>query len=108
MQHLDISLTIPIPMDQVLISKVELKELQEQSLLGVYWTMKDLENRTGKKTEWIKENVLYPPKFKKILDVRHGGFVYYPQVKGEKWVFLASRMTSFLEDNFFSIFGERK
>ncbi|WP_225986212.1 DUF771 domain-containing protein [Psychrobacillus glaciei] len=40
----------------------------------MYWT----------KHEWIKGNILYPSKFKKILDVHNGGFVYYPQVKEVK------------------------
>ena len=108
MQQLEVSLTIPIPEDQVLISRVEFFELKNQSLVGVYWTMKDLENRTGKKHEWIKENILYPTKFMKVLDVKQGGFVYYPEKNGEKWTFLASEMTKFLEKNFQSIFGVKQ
>lgn len=104
MQQLNVSLTIPIPNEQVLISKVELEELKEQSLVGLYWNMKDVEERTGKKIDWLKENVLYQPRFKKILDVQTGGFVYYPERKGEKWTFLATKMTKFLEENFYSIF----
>ncbi|MEK5528484.1 DUF771 domain-containing protein [Viridibacillus sp. FSL R5-0468] len=103
-QQLNVSLTIPIPNEQVLISKVELEELKEQSLVGLYWNMKDVEERTGKKIDWLKENVLYQPRFKKILDVQTGGFVYYPERKGEKWTFLATKMTKFLEENFYSIF----
>ncbi len=105
MQQLEVNLTIPIPEDQVLISKVELCDLRNQSLTGVYWTMKDLESRTGKKHEWIKENILYPTKFVKVLDVKNGGCVYYPEKNGEKWTFLASKMTKFLEENFQTIFG---
>lgn len=104
MQQLTVSMTIPIPNEQVLITKVELDELKEQSLTGLYWNMKDLEDRTGKKIEWLKENILYQPKFKQVLDVQEGGFVYYPERKGEKWTFLASKMALFLEENFYSIF----
>lgn len=104
MQQLTVSMTIPIPNEQVLITKVELDELKEQSLTGLYWNMKDLEERTGKKIEWLKENILYQPKFKQVLDVQEGGFVYYPERKGEKWTFLASKMALFLEENFYSIF----
>ncbi|MEX0595914.1 MAG: DUF771 domain-containing protein, partial [Candidatus Paceibacterota bacterium] len=46
MQQLSVNLTIPIPTDQVLISKVELEDLKNQSLIGTYWSMKDLEKRT--------------------------------------------------------------
>ncbi|WP_409370333.1 DUF771 domain-containing protein [Lysinibacillus sp. 38-6] len=103
-QVIKAELSINIPNDQILISKVEYEKLQSNSLQGVYWTMSDLENRIGKKQVWIKENILYPTKFKKQLDVLQGGFVYYPRAKGEKWSFLASKMARFLEDNFYTIF----
>lgn len=105
MQQLEVSMTIPIPADQVLISKVELEDLRKQELFGVYWSMKDLENRTNKKQDWLKENVLLVPRFKENLDVENGGFVYYPKKSGEKWSFLASEMSKFLDSNFYLIFG---
>ncbi|SCY14383.1 MULTISPECIES: DUF771 domain-containing protein [Lysinibacillus] len=104
MQQLQVNLTVPVPDDYVLINRVEYEELQTHSLHGVYWTMVDLENRIGKKQVWIKDNILYSQKFKKQLDVLQGGFVYYPKAKGEKWSFLASKMSQFLEDNFYTIF----
>lgn len=106
MQQLEVSLSIPIPEDMVLIKKVKLKELEQAVLLGVYWNMKDLEARTNKKSEWIKEHILYPTKFKKVLDVDQGGFVYYPKVRGQNWAFQATKMTEFLEKNFNRIFGK--
>ncbi|MGE7667394.1 DUF771 domain-containing protein [Ureibacillus composti] len=105
MQEFKVNLTVQIPEDYVLITKVEFEELQQEKLSGVYWTMKDLEQRIGKKHEWIKENIIYPSKFKKQLDVNCGGFVYYPTKSGEKWVFQASKMARFLDDNFHRIFG---
>lgn len=102
MQQLNVQLVIPIPDDQVMISKVELEELQEQKLIGRYWKMKDLEERTGMKQTWLKSNLLYVPKFKKQLET----FTYYPQSQGEKWAFQASKMAKFLEDNFYSIFHQ--
>lgn len=106
MQQLTVNLTIPVPADQVLISKVELQELQEQQLKGVYWTMKDLERRINKKSEWIKENILFPSRFRKILDVDNGGFVYYPKNQGQSWSFLAPKMADFLDKYFQSIFKQ--
>jgi phage pi2 protein 07 len=105
MQQLSVKLTIPVPADSVLISKVELQELRQQQLTGVYWSMKDLERRISRKHEWIKENILYPPKFKRILDVEAGGFVFYPKSKGQTWSFNASKMAKFLDDNFHKIFS---
>ncbi|ALC80421.1 DUF771 domain-containing protein [Bacillus gobiensis] len=104
MQHLNVNLTIPIPEDSVLISKVELKELKKQELAGVYWNMKDLEQRIRRKSEWIKENILYPTQFRKVLDSENGGFVFYPKSKGQSWSFQASRMADFLDMHFNKIF----
>lgn len=69
MQQLSVTLTIPVPSDSILITKVELEELKQAQLVGVYWSMKNLEKRINRKSEWIKDKILYPPKFKKILDV---------------------------------------
>lgn len=104
MQQLNVNLSIPIPPDKVLISKVELEELKEQSLTGVYWNMKDLEKRVNKRQEWIKENILYKPRFREVLDSENGGFVYYPKSQGQTWSFNAKRMAKFLDENFHLIF----
>lgn len=106
MQSLTTNVTIPIPSDSVLISKVELHELKQQQLTEVYWSMKDLEVRVKRKHEWIKENILYPPKFRKQLDVNSGGFVYYPKSKGQTWLFHAPKMKEFLDKNFVQIFSD--
>lgn len=106
-QQLQVNLTVPVPDGYVLINKVELEELQRQELSGVYWTMKNLEERVNKKQDWIKENILYPSKFRKILDSENGGFVYYPKSVGEKWMFHACQMTKFLDNNFNKIFGSK-
>lgn len=104
MQQLKVSLSIPIPSDSVLISKVELEELQKEKLTGVYWNMRDLEDRMGKKHQWIQKNVLFPSRFKKILDAENGGFVYYPKASGQSWSFHAAKMADFLDKNFHQIF----
>ncbi|QPC47141.1 DUF771 domain-containing protein [Mangrovibacillus cuniculi] len=105
MQSLQVSLSVAIPENMVLVQKVELKELREQGLKGVYWSMKDLEQRTSKKHEWIKENILYPSRFRKILDVENGGFVYYPKSKGQTWSFQATKMADFLDKHFKDIYS---
>ncbi len=103
-QTLDVSLSIPIPEGMVIISEMKLRELEEKSLEGVYWSMKDLEMRINRKQEWIKRNILLNPKFKKKLDVDYGGFVFYPDRPGQAWSFQANEMAKFLDDNFRSIF----
>lgn len=105
MQQLQVNMKITIPEEYVLITKVEFEHLQQEKLSGQYWTMKDLEKRVGKEWRWIKDNILYSPRFKKILDVNNGGFVYYPEGRGKNWSFHASKMAQFLDDNFHLIFG---
>lgn len=104
-QSIKIEAIIPIPKNQVLIQKVELERLQSFELTGKYWSMQDLEERINKKRDWIKENILYKSKFRKILDVSYGGFVYYPEKKGQNWSFQASKMATFLDENFTEIFS---
>jgi phage pi2 protein 07 len=106
-QQLNVNLLIQIPSDLVVITKVDLEELKRQELSGVYWNMKELERRTGKKAEWIKENILFPTKFRKVLDVEHGGFVFYPKSKGQTWSFQANKMAAFLDKNFNCIFKSK-
>lgn len=106
MQQISVNLTIPIPADSVIITKVEFEELLKQQLEGVCWTMQDLEKRVNRKHEWIKEKILYPSKYRKILDVQNGGFVSYPKSKGDKWSFQAIKMAKFLDDHFTQIFSD--
>ncbi|RUS47685.1 DUF771 domain-containing protein [Cohnella sp. AR92] len=109
MQQLKVELMINVPSEYVLISKVELEQLKSNELIGVYWSMRDLERRTSRKCEWIKENILYPPRFRKVLDIEHGGFVFYPKSKGQAWSFQASMMADFLEKHFARIFkGDKR
>jgi phage pi2 protein 07 len=78
----------------------------QQEFKKVWWNMKDLEEATGYKEDWLKENILLQPSFKNILDLDNGGFVYYPEKRGQKWLFIASRMQEFLEKQFVKIFGK--
>ncbi|MED4400227.1 DUF771 domain-containing protein [Metabacillus fastidiosus] len=103
-QLISTNIVIQIPSDQILITKVEYKELKQQEIFGTYWSMKDLEKRTNKKHEWIKENILYPGRFRKVLDVDCGGFVFYPKSKGQTWSFHATKMAKFLDEYFQEIF----
>lgn len=105
-QKLEVNLCIPIPSDSIIISRVELEQLKRNELTGVYWSMKDLEERTTRKSEWIKEHILFPSRFRKILDAENGGFVYYPKSKGQTWVFQANKMASFLDKYFQQIFKQ--
>lgn len=106
MQTLNVQLSIPIPESSVLISKVELEQLKRNELSGVFWNMQDLEKRVGHTSAWVKEFILFPPRFRKILDAENGGFVFYPKNRGQAWSFHAPRMAEFLDKHFQSIFNQ--
>ncbi|AJD92064.1 hypothetical protein JMA_27470 [Jeotgalibacillus malaysiensis] len=103
-QQFSVQVSIPVPEHLIIIEKTELKRLQDAELHGQWWSMKDLEDRTGRKAVWLKENVL--SRFRKDLDVDNGGFVYYPKVKGETYVFHAEKMNDFLDKYFSVIFNK--
>jgi len=105
-QQLQVSLIVQVPDDHVLITKVEYDELQQEKLQGLNWTTTDLEKRIKKDMRWIKKHILHHAKFRRQLDVDFGGFVYYPENRGENWAFNATRMAKFLDDNFHHIFGK--
>lgn len=100
-QKIHLNLSFEIPPEYVLITKAEYEELQHDRLVGQYWTLADLEERTKRKRLWLQENILYVPRFKKELEK----FVHYPKYGGDKWLFQATKMTKFLEDNFYRIFN---
>ena len=104
-QLLNVTLSIPIPDDHILIHRVELEKLEQETLQGKLWTMKDLEERTGHRADWIKEKILYVPALRKKLDVEHGGFVFYPKSKGQPWNFHAAKMADFLDKHYHIILG---
>jgi len=108
LHKLQVNLTVNVPDHLVLVEKVEYEQLQQEKLSGQYWTMADLEKHVKKDWRWIKTNILYPTRFKQILDVNNGGFVYYPEGRGKNWSFQASKMAKFLDDNFYLIFGGEK
>lgn len=100
MQKIKIEAVIEIPDDYVLITKTEFFKIKEQNLSGRLWNMKDLEERTGHRADWIKEKILYVPALRKKLDVEEGGFVFYPKSKGQPWNFHAVKMARFLDEHY--------
>jgi len=102
MQKIKFEVTVEIPSHLVLVEKSEYEALQNEKLVGKYWTLKDLEETTNRKRLWLQENILYVPRFKKELEK----FVHYPKYRGDNWLFQATKMAKFLEDNFYQIFKD--
>lgn len=90
-----LNITVVIPEEYVLVTKVEWEEMLDQKLKGKQWNMKDLEKHTRRSNNWLKENTLYPNR--QELDIKEGGFVRYPKSSGSPWKFGAYRMGEWLE-----------
>lgn len=94
-----LEIKVPIPETHVLISKEEYEDLKENELLGQYYTMKDLVRLSGRSESWLKENLLdHPERRKEIKD-----FTYYPSGKGDRWLFKATGLREYLENEFLEI-----
>ena len=64
MQMLTVNLSIPIPADSVLISKIQLEEFK-RAQLKVSIGHEKTQKRINKKSEWIKTHILYQKSFEK-------------------------------------------
>lgn len=95
MQTLDVK--IAIPEDYVLVKRIDFERQIKNDLTGIQWSMADLESATGRKSNWLKENVLYV--YRDELDINNGGFVRYPEKSGSPWKFGAKRMKEWMEEN---------
>lgn len=98
-QNLKVSLSIPIPEDLVLITKIEYDELTKDNLRGRKFSLQELSERTGISKNMLKD-LFDKPRVRKIADVEKGGFVAYPMNPGSPYLFLASKTIDFIDSNF--------
>jgi Uncharacterized protein conserved in bacteria len=93
----NLKVKIPIPD----IAQVLLNKLQE-SIIGRSWTMKDLRECCGNKSEdWIKENIIYNRKFStEIQFMINDGQITESKGKGSPWRFKATAMANFIEKHY--------
>ena len=68
MQNLSVQLTIPIPEDSVLITKVEYEQLKKENLRGRKFNLQELSNRTGVSKNMLKD-LFDKPRVRRIADV---------------------------------------
>lgn len=103
----DISdLTIKLPPTHLIVSKDEYHDLKKQSFQGQYMTLNEVLDLLSVSRPWLLENVLYKPDIRKEIDIdlSPNGFVKYPQNKGGRYYFLASRTREYFEKHFAQIF----
>lgn len=97
MQSLEVK--ISIPESHVLITKEEYEGLREKDITGHYFYMKDLERLTGRSRTWLNQNFLNRPEVLKRIKP----FTIFPKGKGSDWIFQATALTQFLENEFLDI-----
>lgn len=95
----NINVTIQIPEEYVMITKVEYEELSSNILLGKYLTLKDVIKHTGKSRSWLEENLLSHPYRMKQIEP----FTHFPEGRGDKWAFKTKEMYEYLDREFLKI-----
>ena len=90
---------IEVPDTHVVKPKDVYEQLRSQDLTGHYYYMKDLERLTGRSRTWLNQNFLNQPDVLKRIKP----FTMFPKGKGSDWIFQATALTQFLENEFLDI-----
>ncbi len=104
-QILEVKATIPIliPEDMILIDKIEYQELKQQDFDG--WVGMDVFTEKSNRSVPTISKVLRKPDLRKIISVENGGWVYYPNGKGDNWSFHYKEMMKFINNEFYQKFN---
>lgn len=99
-----LQLTVEIPDEYVLITKVEYEELQKLADKGNCWeSLAWFKQQVGiKHPDTLKTKILYP--YREELE----RFVRYPSQKGEPWKFHKNLTMQWIENNFDKVVGRGK
>lgn len=100
-QILEVKATIPIliPEDMILINKIEYQELKQQDFDG--WVGMDVFTEKSNRSVPTISKVLRKPDLRKRISVENGGWVYYPNGKGDNWSFHYKEMMEFINNEFY-------
>ncbi|MBY5010591.1 DUF771 domain-containing protein [Streptococcus suis] len=100
------NIVIKLPDTHLIVAKKDYQKLQEQAYKGQYWTLSDVLSQLSVSRPWLLDNVLYKPEIRSQIDIdkNTNGFVKYPQNKGGRYFFLASKTKEYFEKNFKDIF----
>ncbi|AER18450.1 DUF771 domain-containing protein [Streptococcus suis] len=100
------NIVIKLPETHLIVAKEDYRKLQEQASEGQYWTLSDVLSLLSVSRPWLLDNILYKPEIRSQIDIdkNTNGFVKYPQNKGGRYFFLASKTKEYFEKNFKDIF----
>ncbi|MCJ0951530.1 DUF771 domain-containing protein [Mammaliicoccus sciuri] len=95
--------TINIPSDFILITKVEYEQLLNNHNEGKFISLKGLADHLDCSSQWLKESILFNPKYKKDLEE----FIHYPTASGEKYKIHMKKAFEYFEKHSISIFDKK-
>lgn len=93
----------PVPVKYVLMSQQEFQTRMIDPFAGVIWDLKTVAKRLNRTPKWIKQEILYVPSLREILDVENGGPVTYSSGSGSNWRFEPHAWSKFVEDYYHAI-----
>lgn len=102
MQVIKLEVPIQVPEHLIVVEKKVFQELTKKEMQGQWWTLDDVLKHINISRKTFTEKILNNHKYRKQLE----SFVHYPQNKGGKYYFLASKTKEFLEINFKTITTE--
>lgn len=104
-QVLEVKATIPvlIPEDRVLVDKVEYQELKKKDFDG--WVGMDVFVEKANRSAPTIGKLLRKPDIKKRFCSENGGWIYYPNGKGDYWSFHYKEMMEFINNEFYQKFS---
>lgn len=94
---------ITVPKGYIIVSKKDLEKIEEQVGRGEWKDMKWFKSKVGIQRQDKLEEMIFHP-FKEELDIEHGGFVHYPEINGDPWMFHKRKTEDWLEENFDRVF----
>lgn len=107
-QKINVSLEISVPSDMILIKKSEFEDLDGQDDYGKWVNMAEFVVRSTRSAPWIRKHVLENVLIMDGLRVENGGWVHYPNNRGDHYSFRLSGMKDFLENDFHRFIGGAK
>ncbi|WP_239745279.1 DUF771 domain-containing protein [Mammaliicoccus sp. F-M27] len=95
--------TINIPADFILITKIEYEQLLNNHTEGKFISLKELAEHLDCSPQFLKENILFNPRYKKDLEK----FIHYPVASGNKYKVHMNKAYKYFDEHSISIFNRK-
>ena len=101
------NLEVNLPNTHIIVEKEEYLNMKKQASEGKYMSLSEVLEMVSVSRPWLLENILYRSDIRSKIDIEKNkeGFVKYPENRGGRYYFLASKTKQFFEENFAEIFS---